>query len=274
MSIQPITALILTYNEERDLEDCIKSVEAWATKIIIADSYSQDNTLNIANTYRCEVLQHEWVSFAQQRAWIISHAPIASDWVLFIDADERLTGELREEISAKINSDPIENGFCIRRRFYFLNKWLKHGGYYPSSEIRLFRKDKVQFHDEDGGARERFLISGKVGTLRNDMLHVYQKTISNWIIKHDRLAILEAGSDLSNNNQIYYGIYGIKVWFRLKIWKKLPRGFRPFFLFLYRYIIRLGFLDGKVGLLYCFLHDFLYPMLIDIHYYEMAHNHR
>lgn len=269
MSLSAVTVIVITFNEEYDLSKCLLSIDGWAKKIFIVDSYSQDKTLEIASQFNCVIRQHTWSSFAKQREWAINNLEIDTDWVFFVDADERLTQELCDEINQFIQSSPRYNGCYIRRKFYFLDKWLRHGGYYPCSEIRLFKKNKVEFLDEDGGARERYLIDGEVTTLKNDMDHVYGKPLDEWILKHNKLAKLEALN--ATKKGVDYKIEGLdrKVWIRSKIWKRLPRGVRPFILFLYRYLFQFGFLDGKIGFYYCLLHDFWYPLLVDINYYSL-----
>lgn len=270
----PVTVVVITFNEEYDLAECLLNISGWATKIIVVDSFSQDHTLEIASKYGCEIYQHAWESFAKQREWAINHSQIDTDWVFFVDADERLTKEIKTEIQGFLSFNPKQEGCYIRRKFYFMGRWLHYGGYYPCSEIRLFRKDKVRFVDEGGGARERFLIDGEIGSLRSNMIHIYDKSLGEWILKHNRLARLEAESDFITRTQAGSKGLGIKVWVRLEIWKRLPRGIRPFFLFFYRYVIRLGFLDGKVGFYYCFLHDFWYPMLVDLNFLELSYKEK
>jgi glycosyltransferase involved in cell wall biosynthesis len=128
----PISVIILTFNEELDVEDCLKSVHHWAKDIFIVDSYSLDQTLFLVQKYTDKISQNHWLSFAKQREWALNNLDIQTDWVLFLDADERLTPEMRKEISMIVNDKSRqEKGFYIRRRFIFLGKWLKHGGYYP-----------------------------------------------------------------------------------------------------------------------------------------------
>jgi glycosyltransferase involved in cell wall biosynthesis len=269
MTEKMVTFIILTLNEEHDLDECLKSVEAGAD-IIVVDSFSNDKTLDIASEYTNNIYQNKWVSFAKQREWAMQNTRINTEWVMFIDADERLTKLLIEEIYDFILSNPKENGCYIRRRFIFGGKWLKHGGYYPCSELRLMRKSKVQFLDEGGGARERFLIDGEKCELKEDMFHVYDKSFQHWISKHSKLALLEAKySNSGAKPEVIEGL-GIKVWIRTVVWENLPGLFRPFLLFIYRYIIRLGILDGKMGFYYCFLHDLWYPILVDFYSMEEA----
>ncbi|PKN88630.1 MAG: glycosyl transferase family 2 [Chloroflexi bacterium HGW-Chloroflexi-8] len=276
-ALTPISIIILTYNEAQNIEDCIKSIGEWADKIFIVDSYSSDQTMLIAKKLGINFVQNHWVSFAEQRKWSINNLELTNDWILFLDADERLTIEVKQEITSLLTQELLrENGFYIRRRFFFLDKWLRHGGYYPSPEIRLMKRQQVQFIDEGGGARERFIVNGLVGHLQKDIFHLYNKGITEWIMKHLKLAQLEAEADLLTKNQAnrvdLIGSIGSTNWLRVNIWNKLPRTIRPFLLFIYRYFLKFGFLDGKQGLYYCFLHDFWFPFLIDIFYFEKVNN--
>lgn len=272
MSLSQVTIIILTYNEEKDIENCLLSAYNWAEDIYVVDSYSVDQTVEIAKQYTQNILQNHWVSFAQQRQWAIENINLRTEWVFFLDADERLTDEIKREINNILKMKNIQNGFYIKRRFFFLGRWLKHGGYYPLPEIRMMRWKNVQFLDEGGGARERFIVNGATGTLKSDILHIYNKGIINWVDKHKRLAALEAENECLNLEKVQFekfiGKIGSSTWLRAYAWPYLPRSIRPALLFFYRYFLRLGFLDGLAGFYYCALHDFWYPLLLDILIYE------
>jgi glycosyltransferase involved in cell wall biosynthesis len=274
MEKNPITIIILTYNEQDDISDCLNTVCDWAQDIWIIDSYSTDNTIQIASQFPVKILQNPWTSFAKQREWAIANIPVLTNWILFLDADERLTEFSRQEITQIISYTNNEiNGYYIRRKFIFLNRWLKHGGYYPTPELRLFRMGKVRFADEDGGARERFVVDGHTGFMHQDILHIYNKGISFWISKHLKLSNLEAQIDSTDKlDPVFVGPLLSATWIRQNIWKYLPTSFRPILLFVYRYILRAGFLDGLPGFYYCFLHDFWFPYLTEILKYEKSIN--
>jgi glycosyltransferase involved in cell wall biosynthesis len=266
-----ISIIILTFNEEKNIIGCLESVYGWACDIFVVDSFSTDQTLSIARTYTDKINQNHWLSFAKQREWALNHLDIQTDWILFLDADERLTPEIKLEISGLIaNKELLEKGYFIKRRFFFLNKWLKHGGYYPLPELRLFSSHDIHFFDEGGGARERFLVDGHTNMLNHDVVHIYDKGIQFWIAKHIKLARLEAQADLevAKTAQKISGKFGSNSWLRNEVWPLLPRTIRPLILFFYRYILRLGFLDGQAGFFYCLLHDLWYPMMVEILYFE------
>lgn len=268
-----ISVIILTFNEEKNIEACIQSVMGWAKDVYIVDSFSDDRTISMAQKYTSNIYQNGWESFAKQREWAIKNLKLKTEWVLFLDADERMTDELKKEISTLLlHGDIRENGFYIKRRFFFLNRWMKHGGYYPTPEIRMMRYSQVQFIDEDGGARESFLVAGNSGMLKNDMLHIYNKGIVEWVAKHVRLAHLEAADSLARRQATIIpqveGRIGSVVWLRTSVWNRLPHSTRPILLFFYRYFFRLGFLNGLQGFYYCIMHDLWYPLLVEVFYYE------
>ena len=272
MSLTHISVIILTYNEEMEIRPCLERVVGWAEYIYVVDSFSTDKTVEIARKYTSNVYQNSWLGHAKQREWAVNSLKLKTDWVFFVDADERLTEDIKNEITDLLSKDTIvENGFHVKRRFYFLNRWLKHGGYYPLHEIRMMRWREVMFLDEAGGARERYLISGQTGILKSDMLHIYNKGLIKWIEKHIKYANLEVASSFISGEALYPQIIagiGSSTWLRAKVWNRLPRSIRPFLLFFYRYFFRFGFLDGLPGLYYCVLHDLWYPILIECLYYE------
>lgn len=257
----PISVIILTHNEELNLENCLKSIINWANEVFIVDSYSTDGTAQIAKRYSAKITQHPFENQAQQFNWALDNLNIKNDWILRLDADEYLTEELKKEIAENITtSDVVKleiNGYYIKRRVYFMGRWIKHGGYYPTWLLRLFRKGKAK--SEQRAMDEHIvLLGGKTKKLKNDFIDDNKKGLENWINKHNNYSSREAGEVLSGN----YG-QGKK-----KFYYQMPLFCRAFFYFIYRYFIRLGFLDGKEGLIFHFLQGFWYRFLIDAKIYE------
>jgi len=267
-----LATIILTYNEEENIAQCLESVSGWADQIFVLDSYSNDRTCDIAKKFDCEVVQHEFEGYPQQRNWALDNLPIKTEWVLFLDADEWVPEELKKEISIMIEKDPSENGFCIKFRLIWIGRWIKRG-YYPSWILRLFRLGKGRC---DGRPiNEHFVVDGEVGYLKNDFIHEDRKGIGEWIQKHNYYATKEA-QELMKKGQSGYAdirLFGSqaerKRWIRYKIWNRLPPLIRPFFYFFYRLIIKGGLLDGKEAFIYHFLQGLWFPLLIDIKYMEM-----
>jgi len=272
----PISVIILTYNEEIHLERVLKNIADWADEIFVVDSYSTDNTVQIAKRYGCKIVQHPFENQAQQFNWALDNLDIKNDWILRLDADEYLTEELKEEIgeilfnmgtsdvpNIDINTRTSDvqkleiNGFYIKRRVYFMGRWIKHGGYYPIWFLRLFKKGKAK--SEQRAMDEHIvLLEGRAERLKNDFIDDNKKGLSDWISKHNNYASREAADVLR-------GDYGTK---KKKIYYRLPLFCRAFLYFFYRYFIRLGFLDGKEGLIFHFLQGCWYRFLIDAKIYE------
>ena len=271
----PLSVIVITYNAGLDIVPCLESVPSWAGEIFIVDSFSTDDTVELARRCTANVVQHQFEGFAAQRNWALENLPLGYEWVLFIDQDERVTPELAEEIRQVIAGDSTIAGFYIKRRCVFMGRWLKHGGHYPNAVLRLFRRSLGRVVEV--GVREYVVVNGEMDWLRHDMIHESVKSLGEWTAKHNRYADLEAAEMLSkagwqnllataNKERRPEG--GTRLWLRHQVWDRLPILGRPLVLFTYRYVFRLGFLDGIPGLIYCFLHDLWYPFLIDAKYLE------
>lgn len=270
-----LAVVILTYNEEANIAQALDSIAGWANEIFILDSLSTDRTLDIAGQYRCHIAQNKFENYAKQRNYALDHLPIKSEWVLFLDADEWLPRELKQEVSDLILASPEENGFYLSRRLIWMGRWIKRG-YYPTWILRLLRYGKGRC--EDRAVNEHLLVQGKTGKLRNDFMHEDRKGVTDWIAKHNGYATREA-QELFNirvtpdYREIDARLFGTqaqrKRWLRHKVWNRLPPLIRPLFYFFYRYVLAGGFLDGKAAFVYHFLQGLWYPMLIDIKYLEM-----
>lgn len=270
-----LAVIILTYNEEANIAQAIDSVSGWANEIFILDSQSTDRTLEIAGQYGCHIAQNKFENYAKQRNHALDHLPIHSEWVFFLDADEWLSEELKKEISALIARSPEENGFFIKRRLIWMGRWIRRG-YYPSWQLRLFRNGKGRC--EDRAVNEHLIVEGITGHLRNDFTDENKKEVSDWIVKHNGYATREAQELLNTRSvkgyqEIDVSLFGTQAqrrrWLRYKVWNNLPPLIRPFFYFIYRYILLGGFLDGREAFIFHFLQALWYPMLIDIKYLEM-----
>ncbi len=269
-----VAVVILTFNEELNLEQALASIAGWADEIFILDSLSTDRTLEIARKYGAHIAVNKFESYAKQRNYALCHLPIKSEWVFFLDADEWVTDELKREISEVIKSDPQENGFYIKRRLIWMGRWIRKG-YYPTWILRLFRYGKARC--EDRPVNEHFLVEGTVGHLKNDFIHEDRKGLTAWISRHNSYATLEA-LELINKHGLGYQevdarLFGTqaqrKRWLRHKFWNRMPPLIRPFFYFLYRYVLQGGFLDGREAFIYHFLQALWLQLLIDMKYLEM-----
>jgi glycosyltransferase involved in cell wall biosynthesis len=229
-----------------------------------------DRTLDIAREHGAKTFTHSFENYAKQRNYALKELPIETEWVMFLDADERLPEDLKSEISAVIASKPEENGFFVAYKLMWMGKWIRRG-YYPTWLLRLFRRGKAVVGER--GVNEHVTVEGKTGRLQHSFIHEDRKGIFAWIEKHNRYADLEARLAFERGRGGAGSLSGSqaerKQWMRARVWYRLPPLVRPFLYFFYRYILRGGFLDGREGLSFHFLQALWYQMLIDIKYLEM-----
>lgn len=268
-----ITAIILTLNEEKNIKHCIESILELVDRIVIVDSGSEDNTVEIAKEYGAEVYFNKYIHYANQFNWALNNTKINTEWVLRIDADERIPEALRAEIAENIikySENTIINGFVFRLKVQFLGRYIKHGGVYPFRKMMLFRKSKGYIENRRKDAHT-VLKTGKTIELKNDALHYDFKDLHFWINKHNWGATNEMLDYVKedNANDVHLNNKDIKSRRKAKrLYYKFPLFFRAHLLFCYRYFIRLGFLDGKEGLIFHFLQSYWYRFLIDAKIYE------
>jgi len=272
-----ITTIIITLDEERNLRYAIDSVSGWSD-ILVVDSGSTDRTIEIAESMGARVLHHTFLDYASQRNWAMENDPFGNEWILFLDADEVIFSELRDEIIATIANTDCD-GFYLKRRFYFMGRWIKYGGQYPAWFLRLFKKGKGVY---ERNVNEHVNLTGKVGYLRNDFADINRNGVGAWVAKHNRYAEMEALELVRFNqrrakkqNDPMARLFGSqaerKRWIREYVWNLLlPPLVRPFCFFLYYYVLRLGLFDGRAGLIYGVLHGFWYHFLIDVKFIELS----
>lgn len=276
----PISVIILTYNESVNIAACLENVGDWADQVFVVDSFSTDTTLEIAKSKGVQIYQNPFETMAQQRNWSLSNLPLTNDWVMFLDADEWLTPELKDELGNVLPSLP-ENigGLYIRRRFIWFGRWLQHGGMYKWI-LRTVRRNGAKV--EMAGRREYMQVKGQTLRLQNDMLHEDHKGLADWIQKHNKYATQEAlellnsyrGHNLTTGWQNAMAAPGAETenqWIisLRNYWNRLPLFLRPFLSFIIKYFLLLGVLDGLPGLIYYFFHDLWYPFLVDAKLMEL-----
>ncbi|MGA1933798.1 glycosyltransferase family 2 protein [Arcobacter sp. YIC-464] len=275
---QDISVVILTYNEELHIERCIKSLLPVVKNIFIIDSFSTDKTVEIAQNLGAKVYQNTWINYALQFQWGLDNCPIETEWVMRMDSDEYILPELQEEISSKISTmKGDESGIYIKRRVYFKDKWIKHGSYYPTWLLRIWRyKDG---HIEQRWMDEHIKLSkGKTIQFENDLVDDNLNDLTWWTNKHNNYATREAVDVLNIIHEFlkydevdsnFFGTQEERKRYLKKKYANLPLFTRPFIYFLWRYFIKLGFLDGKQGLIWHFLQGFWYRFLVDAKIYEI-----
>lgn len=251
-----VDVMILAFNEEANLPHALESVSGWANRVFVVDSGSTDSTREIARKFGAEVVDRPWLGYAHQKNWALENLSLERDWVLILDADESITPELRREI-IEVVSKPVESveesGFYLNRLFYFLGKPIRHCGYFPSWNLRLFKRGRARY--EDRSVHEHMIVDGTTGRLRNLMLHEDRRGLEHYIAKHNRYSTLEARELLHGPRENSVRAEQLERSLRLRRWLKyrvLPRlPFAGVWRFLYMYIVRLGFLDGVTGARFC-----------------------
>lgn len=248
-----LAVLILTHNEQLHIERCLRSVAGWANEIFVVDSFSTDRTVEIAQSLGAHVVQHAFQYHAQQKNWALHNLPITGEWLLLLDADEWVPPELRDEILQTIGTDSGEyDGYWMRFRLMFYGKWIRRCGWYPTWILRLVRTSKVYI--EDRQLDEHAVVYGPTARLGHDLIHENLRGMADWIAKHNRYSsqVPAITSDHSGGG-IQPRFFGSQVqrkrYIKEKIWPHLPG--RALLYFLYLYILRLGFLDGRHGLMFC-----------------------
>jgi glycosyltransferase involved in cell wall biosynthesis len=273
------SVIILTYNEEKNIEDCLESLLPLNTEIFIVDSGSTDKTLEICRKYTSNIYDHPFTNYGAQRNWTLNNLPLTTNWVLNLDADHRVTPELADELLNTFSQsiDPEINGFLVSRRTLFMGKWIKYGGHYPTYHAILFRKGFGQC--EDKLYDQHFKVTGKTRLLKGDMIDIITDSLNTFIARHNHWATLETkyhfdevNTDEANKGVVKAKFFGNPIErrrFIKKRYESFPLFVRPVIYYVIRYFIRLGFLDGTEGLIFHFLQGFWFRFLIDAKIYEL-----
>ncbi|WP_017306396.1 glycosyltransferase family 2 protein [Spirulina subsalsa] len=263
---------ILTYNEEIEIAECIESVISLSDEVIVVDSFSSDRTIEIAQQYPVQIVQHAFESHGKQRTWMLREVPTRHEWVYLLEADERMTPQLFAECLQAIQSQEYI-GYYVAERVLFMNAWIRHCTQYPRYQMRLFRKDKVWFTDY--GHTEREVCDGPTGFIQETYPHYTSgKGFSRWLEKHNRYSTNEAKETIHqrqkgtvNWKDLFWGRSEVERRRALKdLSVRLP--FRPLVRFLYMYFLLGGIWDGKPGFTWCVLQAF-YEYLIVLKVWEM-----
>lgn len=228
-----LSAIIITKNEEANLERCLRSV-AWVDEIVLVDSQSTDRTVEIANSFKARVFSpEEWMGFGPTKQFALDQAQ--SDWVLSIDADEEISFTLKNEILQLLETEPPKSGYFIGRKTQFLGKWILHSGWSPDLVLRLFKKSAGRFTDVL--VHEHIVVEGETGQLNNPMMHYSYPTLEDYTRKLDN-----------------YSTLGAQELFETS---KAPSPYmmaaRTFISFLRKFIIQRGWRDGWEGFLIAYL---------------------
>ncbi|MEO0969509.1 MAG: glycosyltransferase family 2 protein [Cyanobacteria bacterium J06639_18] len=261
----PISVLIPAKNEEANLPACLESLQK-ADEIFVVDSQSDDKSIEICESYGAKVVQFHFNGrWPKKKNWSLENIEFRNEWVLIVDCDERITPELWQEIAYSIKN-PEFNGYYLNRRVFFLGKWIRFGGKYPDWNLRLFKHKLGRYENlntedirntGDNEVHEHVILNGKVGYLKNDMLHEDFRDLYHWLARHNRYSNWEARvyynllTGKGDSGTIGASLFGDAVQrkrFLKKIWVRLP--FKPLLRFILFYILQGGFLDGKAGYIY------------------------
>jgi glycosyltransferase involved in cell wall biosynthesis len=232
-----LSVAIITFNEAANIRRTLESVK-WADEIVVLDSGSTDGTVGICREYTDKVTHQEWLGFARQKNLAIERA--TGQWVLCLDADEPVEPMLADEIRGVVSSSAARDGYFIPRKTFFLGKFIRYGGWYPDYNLRLFKKDKGRF--EERAVHEAVKVQGPVGRTKNAILHYAYPDLASY------LSTINKYSSLAVTVMAERGISRFRMsWINILL--------RPLFTFLLKYVFRLGFLDGKHGLVLNLFHS-------------------
>ena len=268
----PISVVIITLNEQKNIGACLESVKDWVDEIFLVDSGSTDKTLEIAKNYTDNICFHEFETFAKQRNWAQDNLPIINEWVLHLDADERISPELAQSIENVFSSGVDVDGVMAPRRTVFCGKWIRFGGHYPVYQLRLFKKDKGR--SEERFYDQNYIVKGNIVKIRGDIINVINPELNGWKDRHRRWAVLEAREIIDNKSRLMnMDLKGNPIerknWLRYNIYYKSPLFLRAILYYFYRYILRLGFLDGVQGFVFHFWQGLWYRILVDKEIYKL-----
>jgi len=268
-----LAVVVLTKNESLHIDRALDSVRPFADSVLVVDSGSSDDTVERARAAGAEVLEHPWVNYATQMNWALDHLPYDTDWVLRLDADEFVTPGLSQEIVDMIGGlGPDVDGVYVSRRMNFLGRAIRWGGVFPVRVLRLFRHGAGRC--ENRWMDEHILVPGATADFRGEIVDDNLNSLTWWTEKHNSYSSrevvdllnleygfmpLETVADLRGGQQA-----GVKRWLKENVYARLPGGLRSFVYFFYRYVIRLGFLDGTEGTAFHVLQGFWYRYLVDM----------
>lgn len=244
----PVSVVVLTKNEERNIEDCLRSVHGWADELIVVDDESTDRTVEYARKYTDKVFFIKKDVEGIHRNW--AYAQAKNTWVLSLDADEQVTEELKMEIESTLSNNTEFVAFSIPLRNYIGNHWVRYGGWYPAGKTRLFRKDK--FRLEEVKVHPRAFIEGECGHLTKDIINKGYYDFSRFMVSINRQTTWEAEKWITTNRNMSLT--------RI-IWRAVDRFFR-------RYVRKKGYKDGLIGFMVAYLDSF-YQILSYAKYREM-----
>lgn len=271
-----IEIIIPARDEAVNLPHSLAAICEWADAVHLVDSESTDRTRDIAAEFGAHVVVQPWLGHARQKNWALDNLPLKADWLFFLDADEIILPDLRDEmlaIAARNPDEVHEAGFYINRYFIFLGKRIRHCGYYPSWNLRFFKRGRARYEQRD--VHEHMIVDGPTGYLKGHMEHNDRRGLEVYMAKHNRYSTLEAREivrqqDEPTDESIDARFFGDPLqrrrWIKHYIYPKLPA--KWLFRFCFMYFLRLGFLDGLTGMRFCLFMS-AYELLIGLKIVEI-----
>ena len=249
-----VSVVVCVRDEHLHIARCVNSARPLGP-VFVVDGGSTDDTIELARQSGAQVVEHEWGGYATQKNWALDNLPLETEWVLLLDADEQLTPALRDEIISVAQRGDVD-GWYVPRQNIFLGRLLKHAWWYPDYQLRLFRTAKGRY--EDRSVHEHLVLDGVEGFLRDPLMHENLKGIEEFMRRQLLYAALEAreirrarrGELGSTRRGSFFGSWpDRRRAVKTRIWYRLPG--RPVLRFLWMYVVKRGFLDGRQGLVYC-----------------------
>lgn len=233
----PVSAAVITFNEEKKIADCLKSL-SWTGEIVVVDSNSEDKTAEIASAHKAKVITHEWQGHVKQKNFALEN--VSNEWVICLDADERISRELKNEILEKLESPGSAgvDGYEMPRKVFYINRWVKHCGWYPARKLRLVKKSKAHWGGDD--PHDKLIVDGNVGRLSGDIYHLSFDTVYDHFKTIDHFT--QVGAEVAHRAGKRSGPIDVTI--------------RPLFTFFKMFFLKRGFLDGWAGFILCALSAF------------------
>lgn len=249
---------MIARDEQENLPFSIGSVASWADRVWVVDSGSTDRSVEIARSLGAEVVHRDWMGYARQKNWALENLPLSAEWILILDADESVTPELRNaltRVAALPGGQMPEVAFHVNRHFVFLGGVIRHCGYYPSWNVRFFRRGFARYEVRE--VHEHMVADGPIGFINADLEHHDRRSLEVLIAKHNRYSTLEARAILNQRQsqssglppRLFGGPLERRRWIKRYVYPRLPAKFLCRFLWMY--LLKLGFLDGVTGWRFC-----------------------
>lgn len=263
------SVLILTLNEDSNLPDCLASV-AWSDDVVVLDSFSTDSTAEIAETAGARVIRRPFDNWASHQNWAVRNIDFKHPWVFYLDADERCDDVLAGELTSPDPLADTDAAFQVRRKDYFMGRWLRRAQFYPTWLTRVFRPDRIRY---ERLVNPVAVVDGPIGQLRGHLIHhPFSHGLAHWVARHNNYSDMEAQQwlDETQGRQDWAGLLAGDATRRRRALKQLAYRLpgRPALVFGYLYLLRMGFLDGRAGLTYCRLRA-MYERMIDVKIAEL-----